>query len=302
MIKQLLPAILISLLVNTVCAQQELPLYPGAIPNAKATADSFKIKDGVASKVSRPTITPFLPSADKANGAAVIICPGGGYSVLVMQAEGYNIAQYFQQKGVAAFVLKYRLPDDATMNDKSIGPLQDAQQAFRMVKLRAKEWNIDTARVGIMGFSAGGHLASTASTHFNKILVPNAEGISVRPAFSVLVYPVVSFNPGLGHVGSTGKLLGQNPASEAVKLYSNEEQVSSNTPPAFLIHAADDNVVDVDNSIIYFEALRKRKIPAELHIYPSGNHGFVLKIPIEDWMSLVMKWMTSNGWMQKAAK
>ena len=302
MIKQLLPVLCLVFLAITSCAQSEFPLYTGAIPNSKVTADSSRMQGGVASKVSRPTLTAFLPDADKATGAAVVICPGGGYGVLVMQGEGFNTAKYFQQKGIAAFVLKYRLPSDATMNDKSIGPLQDAQQAIRVVRMRAKEWNIDTARVGIMGFSAGGHLASTASTHFNEKLLPNPEGVNLRPAFSLLVYPVISMNDKLGHVGSTTALLGKNPSPEKVTMFSNDEQVTTNTPPAFLIHAADDNVVNVDNSINYFQALRKQKIPAELHIYPKGNHGFVLRWPADDWMSLCIRWMTESGWIAKAAK
>ncbi|MEO6917366.1 MAG: alpha/beta hydrolase [Chitinophagaceae bacterium] len=293
----ILTAVLIFFFVSTGCAQKEIPLYTGAMPNSKETADSFRLRDGVALKVSRPTLTLFLPEAGQANGAAVIICPGGGYGALMMQSEGYNTAQYFAKHGVAAFVLKYRLPDDKTMIDKTVGPLQDAQQAIMMVRLNAKEWNIDTARVGIMGFSAGGHLASTASTHFTKAYVSNPSKINLRPAFSVLVYPVISFSEKLRHTGSMTNLLGANPSPENIKLFSNEEQISSATPPAFLIHAADDNVVDVDNSINYFEALRHHGVPGELHVYPKGSHGFVLHLPIEDWMSLVMKWM--RPWLQK---
>ena len=290
--------VLIFFAVTTGCAQKEIPLYTGAVPNSKPTADSFQIKGGVASKVSRPTLTMYLPPADKATGAAVVICPGGGYSVLMMQTEGYNIAQYFQSQGIAAFILKYRLPDDMTMQDKTIGPLQDAQQAIMMVRMNATEWNVDIKRVGIIGFSAGGHVASTASTHFDKAVIPNPENINLRPDFSILVYPVISLGDKLAHSGSRIKLLGRNPSAENVKLFSNEEQITANTPPAFLIHAADDNVVDVDNSVAYFEALRHNKVPAELHIYPKGNHGFVLRMPIEDWMSLVMKWMEGNGWVK----
>lgn len=278
-------------------AQKELPLYSGAIPNSIQTADSMIIKNGVVSKVSRPSLTLYLPDKEKANGSAVIICPGGGYGVLVMQKEGFNIALYFQQHGVAAFVLKYRLPDEAIMRDKSIGPLQDAQQAIKSVRMHAKDWGVDPGRVGIMGFSAGGHLAATASTHFTNAVIDNNENINLRPDFSLLVYPVISFTDKLGHGGSRKNLLGSDPAADKIKSFSNELQVNAQTPPAFLIHAADDNVVDVDNSIEYFEALRHNKVPAEMHIYPKGNHGFVLNIPIEDWMVLCMKWMDSSGWL-----
>ncbi|MEO5593699.1 MAG: alpha/beta hydrolase [Chitinophagaceae bacterium] len=279
-------------------AQKEMDLYK-TIPNAIQTTDSVVLKEGVFSKVSRPSLTIYLPDPAKANGAAVVICPGGGYSVLVLQKEGTNIALYFQQHGIAAFVLKYRLPSDATMADKSIGPLQDAQQALKLVREHAKEWHLENNRIGIMGFSAGGHLASTASTHFEKAMIDNKENTSLRPDFSLLVYPVISMTDSLGHNGSRNNLLGKMPSAEQIKLYSNEQQVTAQTPPAFLIHSADDKVVDVDNSIAYFEALRHNKIPAEMHIYPKGNHGFVLNIPIDDWMSLCIKWMDSNGWLTK---
>ncbi|MEP6748301.1 MAG: alpha/beta hydrolase [Bacteroidota bacterium] len=280
-------------------AQKEMNLYKDQIPNAIHTADSVIVKDGVFSKVSRPSITMYLPDETKATGAAVVICPGGGYSVLVLQKEGTNIALYFQEQGIAAFVLKYRLPSDITMTDKSIGPLEDAQQAIKLVREHAKEWHIDNARIGVMGFSAGGHLASTASTHFDKSVIENKNNTSLRPDFSLLVYPVISMTDNLGHSGSRNNLLGKNPSAEQIKLYSNELQVTAQTPPAFLIHAADDKVVDVDNSIAYFEALRHKGVPAEMHIYPKGNHGFVLNIPIEDWMSLCIKWMNSNGWLTR---
>jgi acetyl esterase/lipase len=282
--------------VQVIFAQKVMDLYAGAIPNSIQGADNATLREGVATRVSRPTLTIFLPVKEKATGTAVVICPGGGYGALMMQKEGFNIASYFQEHGVAAFVLKYRLPDSAIMPDKSIGPLQDAQQAIKLVRDHAREWGIDIKHVGIMGFSAGGHLAATASTHFLKPVIPNPENTNLRPDFSMLVYPVVSFSDSLAHAGSRKNLIGSHPSNDLVRLFSNEQQVTAQTPPAFLIHAADDNVVDVDNSISYFEALRHNKVPAELHIYPKGNHGFVLNIPIEDWMSLCMKWMKSNGW------
>lgn len=284
--------------ITTGCAQKEIQLYTGAIPNSKPTVDSFRMKGGVASKVSRPTLTIFLPDAAKANGAAVIVCPGGGYGALMMQTEGYNIAKYYQDHGVAAFVLKYRLPSELTMQDKSIGPLQDAQQAIRLVRMNAVEWKVDINRVGIMGFSAGGHLASTLSTHYAKSLIDNPEKSNLRPDFSLLVYPVISMGEKLGHSGSRVSLLGSNASVDAIKLFSNDEQVTSNTPPAFLIHSADDSVVDVDNSINYFQAMRRNKVPVELHVYPKGNHGFVLHMPIEEWMGLCLKWMERGGWLK----
>lgn len=282
-------------------AQQTIPLYDGKAPGMLPVASEEKYDSSRqhAFNVTDPSLTVYLPAKNKATGAAIIVCPGGGYGMLVMGTEGHTIAKYFADHGVAAFALKYRLPDEKRMEDKSIAPLQDAQRAFQIVRSRAREWNIDTAKVGIMGFSAGGHLASTASTHFNQQVIPAIKNISVRPSFSILVYPVISMAPPLGHAGSAKNLLGENPSAEKVKLFSNELQVTENTPPSFLIHAGDDKGVDVDNSIYYYEALRKNKVPAEMHIFPKGDHGFILHIPQEDWLPLILKWMQQGGFISK---
>ena len=281
-------------------SQRVMPLYPDVIPGALDAPgeEDFDSARGLAFKVFTPTVSVYLPSKEKATGAAVIICPGGGYGVLVIEKEGYAIARYFAEKGVAAFVLKYRLPDDKIMKDKSTGPLQDAQQSIRLVRRHAREWNIDPGKIGIMGFSAGGHLASTAGTHFNMPVAGDPQRTSLRPDFMILVYPVISMTDSLGHGGSRKNLLGEAPDAEKIKLFSNELQVTDDTPPAFLIHAGDDKVVDVDNSISFYEALRHHKVPAEMHIYPKGNHGFVLNIPIDDWMSICMKWMKASSIIQ----
>ena len=175
-----------------------IPLYRGEIPNARPTPDQeySRYEQGnvlIVSRVSRPTLTLYLPPKEKATGAAVIICPGGGYVNLAMGYEGEDVALRFNQSGIAAFVLKYRMPDDSTMFQKEIGPLQDAQRAIQVVRSNAREWGIDPRRIGIMGFSAGGHLASTAGTHFQKDYIPNPDHISLRPDFMILVYPVISF-------------------------------------------------------------------------------------------------------------
>ncbi|HEX5024878.1 MAG TPA: alpha/beta hydrolase [Agriterribacter sp.] len=293
--------LLLSIFSQHVFSQKTIALYeldiPGAIPGINA--ERYDSSNGVVSNVSQPTLSIYLPSKENANGAAVVICPGGGYGVLVMQNEGHVIAQYLASRGVAAFVLKYRLPNDKTMLDKSVGPLQDAQQAIHIVRQHSKEWNVDPGRVGIMGFSAGGHLASTAGTHFDNSAVKNKIEGNVRPDFMILVYPVVSMTDSLGHGGSRDNLLGKNPSAEKIKLFSNELQVTTTTPPTFLIHAGDDKAVDVDNSISFYEALRHHHIPAEMHIYPQGGHGFVLKMPVDDWMNLCVKWMKNSGLMNR---
>ncbi|UHG94431.1 alpha/beta hydrolase [Spirosoma oryzicola] len=274
-----------------------MPLYPGAIPNEKATSVQETYTSGMYKNVSKPTLEVYLPAKEKATGTAVVIIPGGGYGVVVYQGEGISIAKAFAEKGVTAFILKYRLPSDAIMPDKKIGPLQDAQQAIKVVRENAEKWNVDKARIGVIGFSAGGHLASTAATHFEKSYIENGQNTSLRPDFQILVYPVISMQDSLTHGGSHDNLLGKNPSRQDVELFSNELQVRANTPPTYLTHAADDKLVDVDNSIVYFEKLRHLKVPVEMHIYPKGDHGFIFRHP--GWMEPLFAWMKQNKWMNE---
>ncbi|MBU1822219.1 MAG: alpha/beta hydrolase [Bacteroidetes bacterium] len=295
--------VLLLLLAARGRAQQIIPLYSGAIPNAT----SYTMKELATEKdgrvvwyrnVSKPTLTVFLPAKDKATGTAVILFPGGGYGGESYEAEGVRIAETFVNHGVAAFVAKYRLPSDSIMVDKSIGPLQDAQRTIQLVRERAMEWNIQPDKIGIMGFSAGGHLAATAGTHFNEPVIENPNATSLRPDFMILVYPVISMGDALAHKGSRTNLLGAVPTAAQIERFSNERHVTSQTPPTYLTHSGDDTVVDVDNSIAFYEALRHQKVPAELHLYPTGNHGFVLKLPTEEWMVPLFTWMKGNGWVR----
>ncbi|EDY81231.1 hypothetical protein VDG1235_848 [Verrucomicrobiia bacterium DG1235] len=289
--------IFVSLLCLTIFnanAQEVLPLYPSEIPNAKAS-ELQEPENNISEPLIRVSVTPtlqaFLPEKEKATGQAVVICPGGGYSVIVYQGEGVGTAKQLAANGIAAFVLKYRLPMDETMVDKTIGPLQDAQQAIKLVRENAEQWNVDPNKVGIMGFSAGGHLASTAATHFETSHIENSEGTSLRPDFQILVYPVTSMQDELTHADSRRQLLGENPSQEMIDLYSNELEIKDNAPPAYIIHAGDDDLVDVDNSIEYFQKLRKLGIPTELHVYPSGGHGFIFRQ--EGWIDPLLHWMTT---------
>jgi len=284
----------------------EISLYEDKIPNEVAGPDEEKLeikyenKITLISKVRKPTLTVFLPPKDKANGTAVIICPGGGYSFVAASHEGTDIARKFNELGIAAFVLKYRLPDAQVTSNPEITPLQDAQQALLTVKKRAAEWYINPSRIGIMGFSAGGHLASTAGTHFQKVVVPNKAGANVRPDFMILIYPVISGNPEISHQGSFNNLIGKSAPEDKVKEYSNELQVTAQTPPTFLVHASDDDVVKSENSIVFYQALLRHKVPAELHIYQKGSHGFGLhnSTTTDSWFDRCSNWLRSNGWLK----
>lgn len=275
--------------------QEVVELYPGSIPNSKKTEKKETFTSGMFRGVTKPTLEVYLPEKEKASGTAVIIIPGGGYGVVVYQGEGISTAKQLARNGIAAFVLKYRLPDDSIMQNKTIGPLQDAQQAIKLVRENAGKWGIDANKVGVIGFSAGGHLASTVATHFQNPVIENAAKTSLRPDFQVVVYPVISMQDSLTHRDSRKNLLGKEPTKELLDQYSNELQVTSNTPPAYITHAADDKTVDVDNSIAYFESLRHHNIDVEMHIYPRGGHGFIFRQP--DWMEPMLLWMKKNKWI-----
>jgi acetyl esterase/lipase len=290
---------------NRSVGQAVIPLYK-AIPNSKPAVD-YKEKADTGkdeiiriSKVSIPEITVFQPAKSSGKNPAVIICPGGGYAILAYNLEGTTVAHILNNWGVTAIVLKYRLPSDEIMKDKSIGPLQDAQRAIQYVRENAKQLNVDPQKIGIMGFSAGGHLASTASTHFNKDYIDNPNHTSLRPDFSILGYPVISMDT-LAHSGSRDNLLGKNPSKEMITNFSNERQVTKDTPPTFLVLANDDNGVNPENSIKYYEALLKNHVPAELHVYQNGGHGFGTRIleKNDNWMDVLRIWMGHNGFLRE---
>ena len=252
-------------------------------------------------KVTTPTLKVFLAENNNAKNAAVIICPGGGYTVLSHEKEGDKIAAWLKSIGVSAFVLKYRLPSDVIMKDKTIGPLQDAQEAVRTLRRHATEWNLDPEKIGIIGFSAGGHLAATLSTHYNDKVYESKDDTSARPDFSILVYPVISMDEALTHKGSKENLLGKNPSAESIAKYSNEKQIDATTPKTFLVHATDDKAVPVENSIDYYKALKQHQVPAEMHLYEHGGHGFGLGVEGTNtsWPKACEKWLMANGFIQK---
>ena len=296
--------LLLFFLPSIAAAQQSQPLYPGPIPNAIDAPDEEATRDPTEAfpfrlNISRPTLTAYLPKQRDANGAAVIICPGGSYRGLSIVKEGSDVALAFNAMGVAAFVLKYRTPSDRHMTNKAQAPLQDFQQAIRIVRAGAQRWHIDPRRVGIVGFSAGGHLASTAATHFEHPVIQDAAAPGVRPDFAILLYPVISLGDELAHKVSRDMLLGTAPAPALIQEYSNELQVTAATPPTLLVHAGDDSSVPVGNSIRFYEALQAHKVPAELIVYPAGGHGFGLnnQTTTDRWIEHCHAWLLSQGWL-----
>lgn len=282
---------------------QIIPLWPeGIVDNPVAQEEeTHDYSNGIQwiENVQEPTLEVFLPAKRNATGKAVVICPGGGYAGLAYDWEGIEIAKWLNAKGIVGLVLKNRLPDADSFPLSTTAPLQDVQRAIRLARQHAEEWHISSDKVGVMGFSAGGHLASTLSTHYDKNYqsIPSAiDTISARPDFSILIYPVITMNPNYTHGGSRKNLIGSNPSEELVSLYSNELQVNGQTPPTFLVHSTDDKAVPVKNSLLFYEALEKAGVPAEMHIYPSGGHGFALGINgghEQTWIHRLEEWLES---------
>ncbi len=286
---------------------EEVPLWNIEIPNSIKATDykqEVTMKGNVVEyydKVIEPTLTIYKP--EKPNGTAVVICPGGAYTRLYMIGEGYKVAKWFNSIGVTAFILKYRLPSDIIMKDKTIGPLQDAQESIRYVRRNASNWNLNPDKIGIIGFSAGGHLASTASTRYDDVVYQTADNISAKPNFSILIYPVISMNEKITHKGSRKNLLGIEPSNELIEKYSNDKQVNALTPPTFLVHAIDDKSVVIENSMDYFLALKKYNVPSEIHFYQNGKHGFGLGregTTSINWSRDCKDWLKANNFLMEA--
>lgn len=272
-----------------------IPLYEKGIPNSKKPpVDYVETTDsnGMIRKVSMPSLTAYLPK--KPNGTAVIIAPGGGYFVLA-QETGVELAKAFNEAGITAFMLKYRLPSDDIMVNKSIGPLQDAQTAIKLLRENAKMWNINPNKLGMVGLSAGGHLVSTTGTQLDRIVIDNQEKTNLRPDFMILLYPVIVYDASIPRTREN--LIGKTPTPELLNLYSTDKHVTANTPPTFLVHAVDDDVIPVKNSLAFFNALLNSKVKTEMHILQSGEHGFgISDLKSKDqWFQLCKSWMAENG-------
>jgi acetyl esterase/lipase len=265
-----------------------MPLWPGKAP--------YAVSDDPADV---PMLTPYLPAKDRATGTAVVVCPGGGYGGLAMGHEGTQISQWLNEQGIAAFILKYRVVTRNRPGPLHPAPMLDVQRAIRTVRAKAGEWGVDPKKIGVWGFSAGGHLASTATTHFDAGQSDSTDPIdrvSCRPDFSILSYPVISMKAPYTHGGSRQNLLGKEADEKLVESLSNEQAVSKETPPTFLFHTDEDKAVLPMNSILFYQALKKHGVPAELHIYEKGQHGVGLALQAKDrglagWSQQLHAWL-----------
>jgi len=293
--------ILFMTISSIVMAQQEFSIYEGPIPNAiPCNKEEIVSKNAngkiVIANVTSPTIIVFKPAKQDVNKTAIIVCPGGGYARLATGHEGTEVAEAFNKIGVTVFVLKYRLPFDSCMTNKEMVPLQDLQQTIKLVRDQAASFDINPNMLGVLGFSAGGHLASTGITKFSESHIENTSLTHLRPDFAILVYPVISMDSIICHKGSRDNLLGKNAAAAKIKLFSSELQVTVQTPPTFIVHASDDNSVPVENSIRFYQALVKNKVNAEIHLYQNGGHGFGLNnaTTTDAWFERAAAWMRVN--------
>ncbi|HEY0281949.1 MAG TPA: alpha/beta hydrolase [Rhizomicrobium sp.] len=289
-----------------------VPLWPGTPPGGEGVKIKAKIverspdtnayHDRFVSDIGMPWLSVFRP--ERPDGSAVLLAPGGGYTRIVIDKEGVEAGRRFNASGVTVFVLYYRLPAEGWANGKDV-PLQDAQRAMRLIRAGAQGYGIDPDRVGVMGFSAGGHVAASLATRQNEPVyapVDAADRKDARPAFAALMYPVITMEPGR-HQGSRDRLLGAEPSAELVSAYSCEKRVTRQTPPSFICLAADDDVVPpMENGMVMFEALRRAQVPTELHVFQEGSHGFGIRLakgkPASAWTELFLHWGYSNGWFR----
>jgi acetyl esterase/lipase len=302
--KQTLIFVISFFLFLSATGQEFIPLWPAG---KKPNFNGAKVTDSISServwKVATPGIYSFTVPESENKGSAVLICPGGGYERLAYMTSGFNLAKWYNSIGVNAFVLIYRLPHQQDLQQRELAPLQDAQRAMKIIRSNAARWNIKANKIGVMGISAGGHLATTLGTHTvdEARIKDELDSVSVRPDFMILLSPVISMGP-ITHAISKKNILGPNPPATLVQQYSNELQVSSYTPPSFIVHALNDSVVKVQNSLLFYQALLDKKVNASLHIFPQGAHA----IRIDDnpgstdlWMELLEAWMKEMGWAEK---
>jgi len=289
-------------ITTAACAGAEpavIPIWPEGVPGIRADISPEKPNGrGGVGNINTPTLTCYLAPAGQANGTAVVICPGGGYAWLSIEKEGAEPAQWFNARGVTAFVLKYRLVEYGQP-----APLRDVLRAIRLVRSRAAEFGIKPDRIGVMGFSAGGHLASCAGTLYDAPegrTGAELDAVSARPDFLMLIYPVITMKDPYAHAGSRKNLLGKHPSPELVDRYSTELQVTKNTPPAFLLTTWEDGAVPAENSLGFFAAMHRAGVPAEMHVFEKGPHGIGLRPgfgPTSDWPKALESWLRLHGWI-----
>jgi acetyl esterase/lipase len=299
----LYPVILLGcLFTNPLVAQESIRLWPeNKMPNSKGMALEELNANERITQVGTPRIEALFPSTAENKGAAVVICPGGGYQRLAYVGAGLQLAKWFNTFGVTAFVLIYRLPTSPDLIDRNVAPLQDAQRAVRMVRANAARWGIQPQKIGVMGTSAGGHLAATVSTRTEDVsaIGDSLDAFSFRPDFMILISPVITLGKDT-HAGSRDNLLGPNPSPALVAKYSNERQVNKSTPPAFLVHAVDDKVVPMQNSLLFHSALVENGINASLHVFPHGAHMIALRDNPGStalWTALCEAWLKEMGFL-----
>ncbi|MBK7029736.1 MAG: alpha/beta hydrolase [Bacteroidales bacterium] len=282
----LLSCLTVLLLTCSIVAQVEIRLYPyGPAEESGITAKETQYGTSWVVDVTEARMFAYIVPKEKANGTAVLICPGGGYGGLAMEHEGTMVAQWLNSIGISAFVLYYRMP-----NHHPEIPLKDAQTAIELIRKNSKKWNIDRHKVGIAGFSAGGHLASTVGTQNKR---------KNRPDFMILVYPVITMTRG---DGTCENLLGKDPSDPLINRFSTDLHVTEKTPPTFLVAAVDDDVVSIEHSYKFYKALQARKVPSEIHAYKSGGHSFGMKkkgLEVDNWPDLLIEWFRNNKWVRK---
>lgn len=305
-LKRLLVALMLSFSVavsSAITDRSVIPLWPEGVPNAKPNLGPEKFgEDGRIGNVSEPTLTFFAPAIDRPNGTAVVICPGGAYGIVSNEREGVQYANWLSTLGVTSFVLKYRMAEFGHP-----APLQDVLRAVRIVRSRAAEFKINPARIGVMGSSAGGHLTASAGTLFDNPAGKTGAALdatSARPDFLILMYPVITLDDPVAHVGSRENLIGKHPTPELQRLLSVEKQVTSATPPTLLIHTQEDASVPIENSILFFQALTRAHVPAEMYLFEHGAHGMGMRDGLgtaSEWPKRAEEWLRARGLLTPAA-
>lgn len=306
--KPVSPQELVTLMEDAVAASQTFPVWPqGEAPGAEVSPAVFRLEeqhtgpsafDRSVTGVRAPQITVYAPP--QPNGVGILVTPGGSYRRVVLDKEGSALAPFFNTRGYTLFVMTYRLPGDGHAEGAN-APLADVQRAMRTLKARAHEWQLDPARLGIMGFSAGGHAAASLGTRYHEPAYPPqdvTDRIDARPAFMALAYPVITMHNDIDHPGSRHELVGDTPDEAQIRHYSLEDRADSSTPPTFLLHAVDDPAVKVENSVVMFNALRRLGVPVEMHLFEQGAHGFGIRdaqgLPAALWPELMMNWIATK--------